>query len=128
MAYSTFGRRGLISKLCKAVPLSQKQSGPQDGGCQNDLPVCGLRRPDRQEIPGREEDIDQPGQDGRIYQSPDGQAGESFGLDTFDLGIAANIEDHNAVDITLKIQPVGHIQRVYIWMGVGCYDTTAVAI
>ena len=26
MAYSTSGRRGLISKLCKAVPLSQKQS------------------------------------------------------------------------------------------------------
>ena len=49
-------------------------------------------------------------------------------LDTFDLGIAANVEDHNAVDITLKIQPVGHIERVYTWMGVGYYDTTAVAI
>jgi len=49
-------------------------------------------------------------------------------LDTFDLGIAANVEDHNAVDITLKIQPVGHIERVYTWMGVGYYDTKAVAI
>ena len=34
----------------------------------------------------------------------------------------------NAVDITLKIQPVGHIERVYTWMGVGYYDTKAIAI
>jgi hypothetical protein len=31
------------------------------------------------------------------------------------------------VDITLKIQPVGHIERVQTWMGVGYYDTTAIA-
>jgi len=49
-------------------------------------------------------------------------------LDTFDLGIKPNVEDHNAVDITLKIQPVGHIERVYTWMGVGYYDTEAIAI
>lgn len=49
-------------------------------------------------------------------------------LDTFDLGVKPNIEDHNAVDITLKIQPVGHIERVYTWMGVGYYDTEAIAV
>jgi hypothetical protein len=49
-------------------------------------------------------------------------------LDTFDLGVSKNIEDHNAVDITLKIQPVGHIERVYTWMGVGYYDTEAIAV
>jgi len=49
-------------------------------------------------------------------------------LDTFDLGIKTNAEDKNAVDITLKIQPVGHIERVYTWLGVGYYDTEAIAI
>jgi len=39
-------------------------------------------------------------------------------LDTFDLGIKTN----------LKIQPVGHIERVYTWMGVGYYDTEAIAV
>jgi hypothetical protein len=48
-------------------------------------------------------------------------------LDTFDLGIKANVGDHDAVDITLKIQPVGHIERVYTWMGVGYYNTEAIA-
>lgn len=49
-------------------------------------------------------------------------------LDTFDLAVSPNIADHDAVDISLKIQPVGHIERVYTWMGVGYYDTEAIAI
>jgi hypothetical protein len=48
-------------------------------------------------------------------------------LDTFDLAVSANVADHNAVDITLKIQPVGHIERVYSWIGVGYYNTEAIA-
>jgi hypothetical protein len=48
-------------------------------------------------------------------------------LDTYQLGVAPNEADHNAVDISLKIQPVGHIERVQTWLGVGYYDTTAIA-
>jgi len=49
-------------------------------------------------------------------------------LDTFDLTVSKNIEDHNAVDIQLKIQPVGHIERVYSWIGVGYYNQEAIAV
>ena len=48
-------------------------------------------------------------------------------LDTFTLSVTPTEADHNAVDIALKIQPVGHIERVQTWMGVGYYDTTAIA-
>lgn len=48
-------------------------------------------------------------------------------LDTYDLNVTPTEEDHNAVDIALRIQPVGHIERVQTWLGVGYYDTTAVA-
>lgn len=48
-------------------------------------------------------------------------------LDTYDLMVTPNASDHNAVDITLKIQPVGHIERVYTWIGVGYYNTEAIA-
>lgn len=48
-------------------------------------------------------------------------------LDTFSLAVTPTESDHNAVDIALKIQPVGHIERVQTWLGVGYYDTTAIA-
>ena len=48
-------------------------------------------------------------------------------LDTFTLAVNPNEADHNAVDIAIKIQPVGHIERVLTWMGVGYFDTTAIA-
>ncbi|HPC27801.1 MAG TPA: hypothetical protein PKX17_03645 [Candidatus Methanomethylicus sp.] len=48
-------------------------------------------------------------------------------LDTYTLAVTPNEADHNAVDIAMKIQPVGHIERVYTWMGVGYYDTSAIA-
>jgi hypothetical protein len=48
-------------------------------------------------------------------------------LDTYTLSVTPTESDHNAVDIALKIQPVGHIERVQTWMGVGYYDTTAIA-
>ncbi|MCX8207831.1 MAG: hypothetical protein N3G75_08390 [Methanothrix sp.] len=48
-------------------------------------------------------------------------------LDTYDLMVTPNESDHNAVDITLKIQPVGHIERVYTWIGVGYYNVEAIA-
>lgn len=48
-------------------------------------------------------------------------------LDTYDLAVTPNEADHNAVDITLKIQPVGHIERVYTWIGVGYYNPSAIA-
>ena len=48
-------------------------------------------------------------------------------LDTYNLSVKPTESDHNAVDIALKIQPVGHIERVQTWMGVGYYDTTAIA-
>lgn len=48
-------------------------------------------------------------------------------LDTFSLSVSPTEADHNAVDIALKLQPVGHIERVQTWMGVGYYDTTAIA-
>lgn len=48
-------------------------------------------------------------------------------LDTYTLAVTPNEADHNAVDIALKIQPVGHIERVFTWMGVGYYDSSAIA-
>jgi len=48
-------------------------------------------------------------------------------LDTYKLTVGPTESDHNAVDIAIKIQPVGHIERVYTWLGVGYYDTTAIA-
>ncbi len=48
-------------------------------------------------------------------------------LDTYTLSVTPTESDHDAVDIALKIQPVGHIERVQTWMGVGYYDTTAIA-
>jgi hypothetical protein len=48
-------------------------------------------------------------------------------LDTYTLSVTPTESDHNAVDIALKIQPVGHIERVQTWMGVGYYNTTAIA-
>lgn len=48
-------------------------------------------------------------------------------LDTYTLAVTPNEADHNAVDIALKIQPVGHIERVQTWMGVGYYDSSAIA-
>lgn len=48
-------------------------------------------------------------------------------LDTYFLDVKPTEGDHNAVDIIMKIQPVGHIERVQTWMGVGYYDTSAVA-
>lgn len=48
-------------------------------------------------------------------------------LDTYTLSVSPTESDHNAVDIALKIQPVGHIERVQTWLGVGYYDTAAIA-
>ncbi|MDD1762315.1 MAG: hypothetical protein LUQ59_08780, partial [Methanothrix sp.] len=48
-------------------------------------------------------------------------------LDTFDIAVTPNASDHNAVDISLTIQPVGHIERVYTWLGVGYYSDTVAA-
>ncbi len=48
-------------------------------------------------------------------------------LDTYTLAVTPTESDHNAVDISLKIQPVGHIERVQTWIGVEYYDTTAIA-
>jgi hypothetical protein len=48
-------------------------------------------------------------------------------LDTYVLSIRPTESDHNAVDIALKIQPVGHIERVQTWLGVGYFDTAAIA-
>jgi|GEM_PF-1236752 len=48
-------------------------------------------------------------------------------LDTFDISVTPNASDHNAVDISLTIQPVGHIERVYTWLGVGYYSDTVAA-
>ena len=61
-----------------------------------------------------------------IYAILDQMKSQSI-LDTFDITVTPNLADHNAVDITLKIQPVGHIERVYTWMGVGYYNPSAVA-
>lgn len=48
-------------------------------------------------------------------------------LDDFNVKVTPNMSDHNAVDISCMIQPVGHIERVLTWMGVGYYSDRVAA-
>ncbi len=48
-------------------------------------------------------------------------------LDDFDVKVTPNQPDHNAVDISVMIQPVGHIERVFTWLSVGYYNPSAIA-
>jgi hypothetical protein len=43
-------------------------------------------------------------------------------LDDFSVAVTPNETDRNAVDVSVMIQPVGHIERVYTWLGVGYYS------
>ena len=61
-----------------------------------------------------------------IYILLDQLANQSV-LDTFSIKVTPNASDHNAVDISCMIQPVGHIERVFTWLGVGYYSDKVAA-
>ena len=61
-----------------------------------------------------------------IYILLDQLANQSV-LDDFSIKVTPNASDHNAVDISCMIQPVGHIERVFTWLGVGYYSDKVAA-